>query len=542
MMNARDNMTKWAVAVLVLALLAGWTAEAQTTRGPGMSSGSGTGTGAGGMMGGVIRNDSGSISGVGPGLTGSGTILRGQPLSPLPGAGERENLVPFGPGVDVTYPNDPYLIPFLTMEQPGAHTEGKIPDRVTDDLLHNARLIKSPGERSLALQRIANGAIASNQLNLAHHVLDEATTASSEITIPLMRDQRLIAIVTSMTFLTDALLRRSRESLNLADASASPDAAAPAAAATPAAAPAAAAVPAPAPAAAAVPAPAPAAPAAEAPPKSHDTSTMVRMAQLEWKRAAYLATKIHNPTYRNEMLYKVAESVASGSSSLATDFIKVTDADTAANRQAPSTSERDDTHRKLADALLIDSWDIANQIDRLIWKYRAMVRIALTAADSRQYARAVELCRMIDNAEARAEAMLTLAESQCRHNQNKEASTTYELAAEAVASVHQEGLRGVLAGFLVDSLISTGRFDDARACIGLYPETSQQLVGLGAIAESQGRRGLAESARRWIATKVPEQYRATLYRRVTSGALWAMEQSRGRDKDLLNRPEPLPIP
>jgi hypothetical protein len=522
MMNAHDNSTKWAVAVLGLALVGGWTAEAQTTRGPGMSSGSGTGTGAGGMMGGVIRNDSGSISGVGPGLTGSGTILRGQPVSPLPGAGERENLVPFGPGVDVTYPNDPYLIPFLTMEQPGAHTEGKVPDKVTDELLHNARLIKSPGERSLALQRIANGAIASGQLNLAHHVLEEATTASSEITIPLMRDQRLIAIVTSMTFLTDAFLRRSRENLALGDALANPDAAAPAPAA--------------------VPAPAPAAPAAEVPPKSHDTSTMVRMAQLEWKRAAYLATKINNPTYRNEMLYKVAESVASGSSSLAIDFGKTAEAETTANRQTPSNTERNESHRKLADALLVDSWDIAKQIDRLIWKYRAMVRIALTAADSRQYARGVELCRGIDNAEARAEAMLTLAESQCRHNQNKEASTTYELAAEAVASVHQEGLRGVLAGFLVDSLIATGRFDDARACIGLYPETSQQLVGLGAIAESQGRRGLAESARRWIATKVPEQYRATLYRRVTSGALWAIEQNRGRDKDLLNRADPLPIP
>jgi hypothetical protein len=190
---------------------------------------------------------------------------------------------------------------------------------------------------------------------------------------------------------------------------------------------------------------------------------------------------------------------------------------------------------------LVDAWNVANKIDRLIWKYRAMVRIALSAADSRQYARAVELSRGIDNAEARAEAMLILAESECRHSQNKAASTAYEYAAEAVASVSQEGLRGVLAGFLVDSLIATGRFDDARACVTLYPEYSQRLVALGAIAESQGRRGLAASARKWISTDIPEQYRPTLYRRVTSGALWAIEQNRGRDKDLLNRPESLPI-
>jgi hypothetical protein len=216
--------------------------------------------------------------------------------------------------------------------------------------------------------------------------------------------------------------------------------------------------------------------------------------------------------------------------------------ESAANRPGPSSAQRNETYRKLGDALLIDAWEVAKKIDRLIWKYRAMVRIALSAADSRQYVRAVELSRGIDNAEARAEAMLIVAESECRHEQNKAASTAYDLAAEAVASVSQEGLRGVLAGFLVDSLIATGRFDDARACIGLYPENSQRLVALGAIAESQGRRGLAESARRWISTDIAEQFRPILYRRVTSGALWAMEQNRGRDKDLLSRPEPLPTP
>jgi hypothetical protein len=325
-----------------------------------------------------------------------------------------------------------------------------------------------------------------------------------------------------LTFLTDALLRRSREDLNLNDPL--PVAAADAAAPPP-----------------------------EALPKRPDINVTVRMARLEWNRAVYLASNIGNPTYRNEMLYKIAESVASASASLANDFSKTStpNVETSANKQTPPAAARNEAYRKLADLILVDSWEVATKIDRLIWKYRAMIRIALSAADSQQYARAVELCRGIDNAEARAEAMLTLAESQCRHIQGKdpsvanalakEASVAYELAAEAVASVSQEGLRGVLAGFLVDSLIATGRFDDARACIALYPEYSQQLVGLGAIAESQGKRGLAESARRWISTDIPEQYRPTLYRRVTSGALWAIEQNRGRDKDLLSRPEMLPI-
>lgn len=185
----------------------------------------------------------------------------------------------------------------------------------------------------------------------------------------------------------------------------------------------------------------------------------------------------------------------------------------------------------MADAVLIDSFEVAKKIDRLIWKYRAMVRIALSAADSGQFARAVELSRSMENGESRAEAMLLLAEAQCRagEQESQAATATYQSAAEAVASVHQDGLRGVLTGFLVDSLISTGRFDDARACVVIYPTLAEQLVALGAIAEQQGRRGAAEAARRWIANEVPEQYRPPLYRHVASGVLWTIEQNRSKE-------------
>ena len=87
----------------------------------------------------------------------------------------------------------------------------------------------------------------------------------------------------------------------------------------------------------------------------------------------------------------------------------------------------------------------------------------------------------------------------------------------------------MLTGFLIDSLISTGRFEDARACVVIYPELSEKLVALGAVAEQQGRRGAAEAARRWIANEIPEQYRPTLYRRVVSGVLWTIEQNRSKE-------------
>ena len=223
---------------------------------------------------------------------------------------------------------------------------------------------------------------------------------------------------------------------------------------------------------------------------------MIRTCKLEWKRALYLAEIIGNPTYRNEMMYKVAESMASGSASIANEFVSATIPDpsrtplpapatgpprgAAPKPNTPGAKPRPDepakpkmpdteSMRKEADGILIESFNAAKSIDRLIWRYRAMVRIALLAADSQQYSRGFELARGIENGESRAEAMLLLAEAQARDDQNDGATASYAEAARAVATVRQQGLRGVLAGFVVDSLIASGRFEDARKCTVLYP-------------------------------------------------------------------------
>src|SRR5262249_47563175 len=187
-------------------------AHAQMTGGPGLSSGSGSGTGTGASSG-VQRNPSGSLSGVGPNLRQGGG-LRGEPLRPLSGSRRRPPLTSFGPGVDVSFPNDPYLLPFMELEQPYAVSDAKAPTRIPGELVKSARSIASPEERSLALQRIAAGAIQSRQLFLAHQLLEEATIATSEVTIPLVRDQRLMKIVETTTSLTDGLLLQGRQILN----------------------------------------------------------------------------------------------------------------------------------------------------------------------------------------------------------------------------------------------------------------------------------------------------------------------------------------
>ncbi len=328
-----------AVVAVAVTLSGGWSVNAQFSQGPGLQSGSGSGTGAGGFS--RLRgNDSGSISGVGPGEFGAGTIMRGRPVPNLPGAEASRRIVGFGPGVDVSYPNDPFLVPFMTMETPEAGASDRAPIVVTPELLKNARLIATPGERSLALQRLANGAIAGAQFNLAHHTLEEAATATNQITVPLMRDQRLIAIVTSLNFLSDALLRPPAENLRIGEP------------------------------------PAPEARAPEALPKTPDRDVLVRMARLEWNRAVYLASNIGNPTYRNEMLYKVAESVATGSVTIANEYEKSRDIETSANPPTRPDPEKGKKYKKVADSLLVEAWNVADKIDRLIWRYRAMVRIA----------------------------------------------------------------------------------------------------------------------------------------------------------------------
>jgi hypothetical protein len=511
-----DSKRKPAILALCLTLGLLGEAHAQMTSGPGLTSGSGAGTGSGASSG-IQRNRSGSLSGVGPGPAG-GDSLRGS-VQP-PGTRARRPLTSFGPGVDVTYPNDPYLLPFMELEQPGATFDRKAPTRITNELLKSARLITSPEERSLALQRLASGAIASRQLFMAHQLLEEATTATSEVTIPLVRDQRLIAIVTSMSALTDAMLLQGRQILNESASLEGEGRAEP------------------------------------LPKGATDPNVLIRTSRLEWQRAVYLAELIGNPTYRNEMMYKVAESMASGSASIANEYVRaapnpaLSPSPGVAPPAAPAPKRADprpadgqprsdvpakpksvevEAFRKTADAILIDSFGVAKKIDRLIWKYRAMVRIALLAADSEQYSRGFDLARGIQNGESRAEAMLLLAEAQTRDNQNEGATASYEEAAKAVATVQQDGLRGVLAGFVVDSLNASGRFEDARKCTVLYPNQAQRMVALGAIAESQGRRGAAESARRWIAAEVPEHLRPILYRRVTTGVLAAIEQNRSKE-------------
>jgi hypothetical protein len=455
--------------------------------------------------------------------------------------------LPFGAGVTTTFPDDPALFPFTQLpESPGL--EPSQLSTVQQSQLDEARKITTPGDRSLALQRVANAAIFSNQLIMAHMALGEAGQAAVQEPIPLVHDQRLIAIITTYMNLAEAHLREGKD---LSRPEFDID--------------------------------------SKALPKS-DRSILIRRASVEWQRAVALARVIANPTYRSEMLYRVIDNMAYGSQTIMTDFTPTA---------GGGMEEGKEPYAGPADQILRDATAVVQWVERPVWHDRSLVAIASAASASKQFERGLEVARRIPQPEVRTDALVRLAEGEARYadrearaaddderdtaeadrrakklaedaehevrtetkkemlderdrliaerdrlradrpgrvanaaRASRSATQTYHEAAMAVASIPLDDPRAVLAGVLIDNLISVGRFDDARATVVLYPDTARRMIALGAIAESQGKRGAAESARAWINRDVPPEYRAELLRRVNTGILSAIEQNRSRD---LNR-------
>jgi ribosomal protein S13 len=394
--------------------------------------------------------------------------------------------IPLGPGVNVRFPDDPGLAPLLGSEDRLGPAGSNRAALVSPDLIDNVRMITVTYDRSRALQELAREAILSNQLLLAHRTLLQASTAALEERNALRHDQLIIEIITTTGQLTETLIREGRTQLTMLE----PQEGRP-----------------------------------EPLPQRLNPKLSIRLARLEWQRARVLARAIINPTYRSEYLARVAEGLGRDSSRVVLEYVRRSDIDSAPQAETLTEAEIKEVETS-ADDYLVEAEQVCQEIDRPIWKNTALERTAINAGESQQYPRAFSIARSIQNAEARSQALILVAESQCRHRQAVEATKTYAEVAEAVARVDLDGLRGVLTGYLVDSLISTGRFEDARACVVLYPMESERFVAMGAVAESEARRGSAERARQWIASDAPPAWRPALYRRVNSGVLAKIGNSR----------------
>jgi hypothetical protein len=380
----------------------------------------------------------------------------------------------FGEGGDRTFPADLSTIP--------------------PELIKAAGRITAPEERSLALVRIADAAVLSNQLSVAHQALTDATEAALLVRTTLVRDQREIAIITALINLAEAHLREGKvvdPSMLSGDTDEPP-----------------------------------------APLPAVDRRAVIQRAELEWRRAAYLAERLSDPIYRSEMIYRVVDNQAYGSQTVVNEFPR-DEPPAAGDAQAKSQPASGSPERLsgMADRILRNAAVEALRIERPVWRDRALVAISVCAASSKQFERGLEIARLIPQPEVRTDALVRLAEAQARRGDDggRGATATYYEAAKAVSAIPLEDPRAVLTGVLIDNLISVGRFEDARATVSLYPDEARRLIALGAIAESQGRRGAAESAREWIAREVPLSQQPGIYRRLFSGVRAAIEQNRSRD-------------
>jgi hypothetical protein len=374
---------------------------------------------------------------------------------------------------------------------------------VSPDLFIDARAVNDPGERALALVRIALTAIPSKQLDEAHIALFEAGPAALAERDQLIREQRITAIV-------DGLLALAEE--RMSDTGAAPseplDKPPP--------------PPSPVPSIDNPPNPKPNTPPATSvkPLPSTERISLLRAALPEWARAVELARRLDRPTARTETLFRIVESEAFSSQRLITEPLRQTGGQ-------PDPSALPPELRWFTDYLLASAAVHAALIERPIWRDFSDYIIVSNAAASSQFTRGFQIARAMVQPEARTNALIRLAEGQALNGRPNEATAAYEEAARSVALIPQEDPRETLVGVLIDSLISFGRFDDARACVPIYSFPSRQLVALSAVAESQGKRNLAGSARLWIAQENPA-FQPLLYRKVNDGILKGIEQNRSK--------------
>ena len=412
-----------------------------TGTGPGLSSGSGAGTGTG-TSSSIQRNPSGSLSGSGPGpasggRTGGSAPRQGDELAPdrdprRPG----EPSVPLGPGANTRFPDDPSLLPFSTTpgEEGGDIGRSTIPP----ELIAAARSITDPAERSLSLQRIGATAILGDRLDLARETLARRRPGIAGGPRP-------------------ARPRSAAHGHDHDDAQPhrGPDASGE---------------------------------GQLAPPgrgRARSPNASGRPSSLDPGVARLLEPRRRSLS-RGSRIPPTATKCSAGSwrtrRSAARPSRPYSRGTRAREQRGPNrnalTIPMPTASSETQPPMPLGSIAPSGAIGRCSWSSPVPRR-------PNQFARGLEIARTIPQAEIRADALMRIAEAQSRSNRGPAASATYQEAVRAVASIPLDDPRDILTGVLIDSLISVGRFDDARASIVLYSnavEPAHRPGGRGRVA------------------------------------------------------------
>ena len=367
---------------------------------------------------------------------------------------------------------------------PGQTLSPKQVEELDDRLLQDASKILAPNEKSLALERIARSKIQGNETSDLKEALDalfQAAELAPQVQEPLLHDLRIKGVIGTMIVLTEAQVREAMTDDTLRQPSADEGQFRPVA----------------------------------------DRMKFLEDVRKTLRRAGQLAQLLKSPTSRSEMMDEVAESWGVRAQSVATEVIRST-------RARRDLKGQEKELNGFCDSAVVEGIALASRVERPLWRDRALGMTCLYSAQSDLHERSLEAAALIKAADIRTLAMLRAAESLARLSKKDRATELYQVSAETLVSIPDSDVRLILAGVLVDSLVSVGRFDDARRCVSLFPTEVGKVRVLGAIAESQGRRGLGEKARAWIQSEVDPRFRSTLERRVIDGMLGAIDENRGQ--------------
>lgn len=372
------------------------------------------------------------------------------------------------------------ITPFTDVAPPlsGADISSAEARRIDEELLGNILELREPADRALALIRAARYKTLVRDPLTAIRALEGAGKAALEVADPLTRDLRLIGTSNGYLQLADEMIDGALADTSLSGLLDGPE------------------------------------PSLEA-----ERVEPIRRVLAAYDNAARLAAQIERPTYNAEELYKIVERSAQTALKLGA-YLYV------GSGPADGTAEVVSELESLADQLLMRGVDHAALIERPAWRDRALLSVAAAAAASKQFDRAFEVAALIPYPEVRSEAFLRVAESAARRGTPADATRAYGSAARTIASVPIDDLRASLTNVLVNSLITSGRFVDARRAIVLYPDERRQLVALGAVAESMGARGLSDQAREWIDREVVPTHHDRLLRQVNDGVLSNLKRAR----------------
>jgi hypothetical protein len=424
-----------------------------------------TGSGSGTGTG----TESGGLGATGTGGQSGLGVTSGRSITPGSGVGGFGTQGPTGPRID-------------PMQRPRVVNPGEVERIFGKDeppLVGEALKITNLGERALALVRIARTSIFLGRPDLGHVAVFQAAEDCVQEKDPTARDQAIVSTIQAALGLAEEHMREivaidpNRELV--------PDL-----------------------------------------PKAINTDRISNLerGRQEWDLAFKLA--FENRSTRTEILFRVVESESLGSSSLVREPVRLLGIRPDPAKLAPPL-------REFSDKLIKTAIEHASQIERPVWRDRAMVAIATNASVSGQFDRATEAAHAIPQPEVRTDALLRIAENQSVFGRPDYATHTYAEVARTISEVPVADPRETLVGVLIDSLIAYGRFDDARASTVLYVNPANPPIALSAVAESQGRRNLAASARKWIEQEQDPNLRSLLYRKLNDGILYAVEQRRSNE-------------